>query len=89
MRTLPDFYPAHAFLGIAYVQQGSFAEAIAALERARQLENVPGVAGWLGHACRSRAKTLPPPKDLTTLRSRHPRSDPHLKRLHPSALLRR
>jgi tetratricopeptide (TPR) repeat protein len=48
--TLPEFYPVHAHLGIAYVQQGRFAEAIAALERARQLEDVPWVSGWLAHA---------------------------------------
>jgi eukaryotic-like serine/threonine-protein kinase len=47
---MPDFYAVHAYLGIAYLQQGRFGLAITALERARQLEDVPWVSGWLGHA---------------------------------------
>src|SRR6185437_10596180 len=47
---MPEFYPVHTFLGIAYIQQGQFGPAIAALERARQLDDGPWVSGWLGHA---------------------------------------
>jgi len=50
IETDSSFYPAHAHLGIAYSQKGQLTEAVAALEKARQLEAIPWVLGWLGHA---------------------------------------
>jgi serine/threonine-protein kinase len=47
---MPEFYLSHLFCGQAYMQDGKYREAIAALERARMLEEAPAVLGFLGHA---------------------------------------
>jgi len=53
----PDYYRARHLLGIAYGQKGLFPEAIAELERARQLEDAPVVSGFLGYAYGMAGKT--------------------------------
>ena len=45
-----SFYPAHYWLGEAYLMKGSYAEAIAEYEKARALNDDPLVLGLLGHA---------------------------------------
>jgi Flp pilus assembly protein TadD len=45
-----SFYYAHYELGMAYEMKGSFQEAIAEYQRARQLNNDPRVLALLGHA---------------------------------------
>ena len=70
LTTVPGFYPVHAFLGIAYVQQGRFSEAITAFERARELENVPWVSGWLGHAYARAGRRAEAARILNELRDR-------------------
>jgi tetratricopeptide (TPR) repeat protein len=47
---VPDFYLPYLFCGQAYMQDGRYREAIAALERARMLEEAPVVLGFLGRA---------------------------------------
>jgi predicted Zn-dependent protease len=68
--TIPDFYPVHAFLAIAYVQLERFGEAIAELEQARRLENVPWVSGWLGHAYAKAGRRAEATRIVTELRDR-------------------
>jgi DNA-binding winged helix-turn-helix (wHTH) protein/tetratricopeptide (TPR) repeat protein len=57
----PQFFQAHAHLGLAYEQQGRFADAISEFEKARSLEDNPYVIAALGHAygaSRQRSKAL-------------------------------
>jgi tetratricopeptide (TPR) repeat protein len=44
------FTPAHYVLGLAYQQKRIFADAVAEIEKARELENAPYILGPLGHA---------------------------------------
>ena len=44
-----SFYYAHRQLGEAYELQGSFPEAIAEYQKARQLSDDPALLAWLGH----------------------------------------
>jgi tetratricopeptide (TPR) repeat protein len=46
----PEFFPAHLLLGIAHVQQSRFSEAIADLEKAVSLADLPFTLGYLGYA---------------------------------------
>jgi len=46
----PQFFQAHAHLGLAYEQQGKFGDAIAEFQSARELEDNPYVIAALGHA---------------------------------------
>jgi len=45
-----NFWPAHRDLGLAYEKKGRFADAIAELERARQLDSNPSILEMLGGA---------------------------------------
>jgi TolB-like protein/Tfp pilus assembly protein PilF len=45
----PNFYPPNLLLGEAYAQNQEFPRAIAQIQKARQLENIPPVIGVLGH----------------------------------------
>ncbi|HEY3203865.1 MAG TPA: protein kinase, partial [Thermoanaerobaculia bacterium] len=44
------FWPAYTYLGLAYEKKGRFAEAIAALEKARELDDNPTILEMLGGA---------------------------------------
>jgi uncharacterized protein HemY len=46
----PQFFQAHAHLGLAYEQQEEFGDAIAEFRKARELEDNPYVIAALGHA---------------------------------------
>lgn len=46
----PEFFAAHVLLGIAHLQQGRFYEAIAELETAAALADLPFTLGYLGYA---------------------------------------
>jgi tetratricopeptide (TPR) repeat protein len=46
----PNYWPAHAELGLGYEKVGRFADAVASLQRARQLDNSPTILEMLGGA---------------------------------------
>lgn len=46
----PEFFPARVLLGIAQLQQGRLAEAVADLRKAASLAPVTWTLGYLGHA---------------------------------------
>jgi DNA-binding winged helix-turn-helix (wHTH) protein/Flp pilus assembly protein TadD len=46
----PDFFPARVVLGIAHAQQGQHAKALAELQNAAYLTNIPWTLGYLGYA---------------------------------------
>lgn len=46
----PDFYAAHALLGMAYLQEQKFSEGLAELREAASLANVNWTLGYLGYA---------------------------------------
>jgi tetratricopeptide (TPR) repeat protein len=47
----PNYGLAYFWLGFACTEKGMHEEAVTALRRARELMQVPGVMGPLGHAC--------------------------------------
>lgn len=53
---LPDFFPAHVLAGIAHVQRSQLTEALAALQKAALLADVPWTLGYLGYAYAISAK---------------------------------
>jgi TolB-like protein len=46
----PDFMAAHAYLGLAYLESGKPAEALASLERAKELLDIVVIRTWLARA---------------------------------------
>jgi TolB-like protein/Tfp pilus assembly protein PilF len=49
MKLDPNFYPPNLLLGIAYAQSGDFPQAIAQIQKTRELENIPPVVSVLAH----------------------------------------
>jgi tetratricopeptide (TPR) repeat protein len=69
----PEFYPPNLMLGIAYGEKNEFSQAIAYLQKARQLENIPLVLSFFGYiyaVSRQRNKALMLLNELSELSKR-------------------
>ena len=66
----PNFSVAYTFLGLAYEKKGRFAEAVTALEKARQLDTSPTVLEMLGGTYAAWGKKEEAKKVLTSLTER-------------------
>jgi TolB-like protein len=69
----PNFWPGHAFLGLAYEKTGRFAEAVEELEKARRLDDSPTIYELLGGAYAACGKKEEAKKVLTELTERSSR----------------
>ncbi len=69
----PNFWPGHAFLGLAYEKTGHFAEAVEELEKARRLDDSPTIYELLGGAYAAWGKKEEAKKVLTELTERSSR----------------
>lgn len=49
-RLFPDFMAGHAYLGLAYLESGRASEAVASLERAKELLDIVVIRTWLARA---------------------------------------
>lgn len=70
----PEFFPAHVLLGIAHLQQNRFYEAIAELETAAALADLPFTLGYLGYAYGVSGNRRQASMVLTELESRSARA---------------
>ncbi len=66
----PDLYAARVLFGIIHLQQGRFAEAVAGLEKAASLADIPWTLGYLGYAYGVSGKRRKALKVLTELERR-------------------
>jgi TolB-like protein len=64
----PNFWWSYQFLGLAYERKKQYAEAIAALEKARRLDVNPSSLGYLGYVYAAAGKTAEARKALEDLR---------------------
>src|SRR6266542_848296 len=69
----PNFWPGHAFLGLAYEKTGRFAEAVEELEKARRLDDSPTIYELLGGAYAAWGKKEEAKKVLAELTERSSR----------------
>ena len=69
----PNFWPGHAFLGLAYEKTGRFAEAVEELEKARRLDDSPTIYELLGGAYAAWGKKEEARKVLAELTERSSR----------------